>query len=71
MNTLQVTVQLLVFFVRLLKYLMIQFCRSIPLPLTLLPLCKAVRERADILGENTIMYHELVHTFLGPENLKP
>ena len=34
---------------------------------------QAVRERADILGENTMVYgdHELVHRFLGPENLKP
>ena len=65
---LQVTIQLLVFFVRLLKYLIIQFCRSIPLPI---PLCVAVRERADILGESAMVYHELVHKLLGPENLKP
>ena len=34
---------------------------------------QAVRERADVLGENTMMYgdHELVHRFLGPENIKP
>ena len=34
---------------------------------------QAVRERADVLGENTMVYgdHELVHRFLGPENLKP
>ena len=34
---------------------------------------QAVRERADVLGEATMVYgdHELVHRFLGPENLKP
>ena len=34
---------------------------------------QAVRERADVLGESSMVYgdHELVHRFLGPENIKP
>ena len=33
---------------------------------------QAVRERADVLGESTVVYgdHELVHRFLGLENIK-